>query len=156
MGAMEIIAKMEERERIINSQTSENKIKMMMVDLDVDHYLNVDNEIYEFDVYETKKSDSWNPTNHNIIGMDYEILFQTKTSYQQLNELCRHINRLPFANAHYDEDQIECAFACEEEYVQVTLYTDINADYKLTEDDIKFFDIEKKGAIYNVKICKRL
>ena len=142
MGAMEIIKRIESREKIIDAQTDENKIKMIMVKLDIEDSLTINNEILEFDIY--NKSMCYSDIKENIIGMDFEILFPTENACYQLNKICHTLNRLPFVEAHYDSNPIEVAIEDEEDWVGVVLYCVIDADYIFTEYDLEWFDIENQ------------
>lgn len=147
----EIVAKIEERERIFNSQTDENKTKMIMVDSDIDELLNINNNIYEFDIWEQKSK-----IGVAKIGMDYEIMFLTENAYIEVRAILDKLNRLPFVLAHYDSEQIETALEDEEDWVGVTIYTLIDATYEFKEFDIEWFDIETYKERYDGAICKRL
>ena len=147
----DIVAKIEERERIIDSQTEENKIKMIMVDMDINDLLNINNEIYNFDIWESKTR-----IGVSHIGMDYEILFMTENAFIEVREIIDKVNRLPFVQAHYDAEQIETAIEDEEQWVGVTIYTYIDARYQFKEYDIEYFDIDYYKRRYNEQIFKRL
>lgn len=140
----DIVAKIEERERIFNSQTEENKIKMLMVDIDIKDLLTINNEIYDCDVWESKTR-----VDVSHIGIDYEILFLTENAFIEVREIIDKINRLPFVEAHYDREQIETAIEDEEEWVGVTIYTHIDAKYQFKVYDIEYFDIDYYKRRYN-------
>ena len=159
MTAMQILKRIEQRERIIDEQTDENQIKMMMVKLDIEDALTIEDEILEFDVYNTDMchQEVIDELDHEIIGMDYNIMFPTDEARQRLDKICKQLNRLPFVEGHYDDDSINVALDDDEDYVEVFLYCVINADYEFTENDLEFFEIDEyidRNASY-VRCCYR-
>jgi len=142
-----IVEKIQEREQIFDSQSEENKIKMIIVDMDMKDSLTVNNEICDCDVWESKTR-----VGISHIGMDYEILFMTENAFIEVREIIDKINRLPFVEAHYDREQIETAIEDEEEWVGVTIYTHIDAKYQFKAYDIEYFDIDYYKRRYNEQL----
>ena len=128
--------------KIFESLSDEDKIKLTMVKLDLEDNLNIDNEIYDIELYQTPKNAIGINNDYNILGMDLEIMFITENANVQLNKICSVLNRLPFCEAHFDDDQLNVAFDDKEDWVQITLYIVINSDYVFDEYDLEWFNIE--------------
>lgn len=152
---MNIIERIEENEKILQSLSDENKIKLTMVKIDLEDLLTIDNNILEIELYETEKNTVGIYNEFNILGVDIEIMFLTENAGLQLAEICDTLNRLPFCEAHFDSDQIEVAILDNEDWVQVTLYIVINADYVLTDYDEEWFDIENMYIYKNASYSSR-
>lgn len=136
--------------KIFESLSDEDKIKLTMVKLDLEDNLTIENNILDVELYQTKRYEYDIDHGFNILGIDFEIMFFTENAGHQLFKICDVLNRLPFCEAHFDDDQLSVAFDDKEDWVQITLYIVINSDYVFDEYDLEWFDIEDSYINRNI------